>query len=406
MSEMNRQERMDQVTACGQADRVPFCINANNFYSLEYGSTIYEVMKDARFFDTIMKQYVTDFDPDFVGMPITYPIDAFRLMDYQNVKYPGPDYNLPADTPFQFLDAHYMDDEEYDLFLDDPSGYVFRNVFTRQYAALAPLANLSVMNFCNASIYGMAAFGNPAVQAALKKMMQTGDIVSSYLAEIGRIGAEIEKMGYPIFGLSGALNPFDAFADSVRGIMELNMDMLEDPDVINETLKKWGDRSIGGDLFAAKSTGSKYVFMPLHCGGESFMSVDDFQEIYWPQVRRYADAFIKEGLVPIMFCEGGFTSRLEILADIEPGKVIYLFEDVDYVQAKKNLEGKACIMGGMKTQTLMFGSKEDVIEETKQILDICAPGGGFIMSNSIALDQVKRENVEAWREATLKYGTY
>ena len=63
-------------------------------------------------------------------------------------------------------------------------------------------------------------------------------------------------------------------------------------------------------------------------------------------------------------------------------------------------------MGGMKTQTLMFGSKEDVIEETKQILDICAPGGGFIMSNSIALDQVKRENVEAWREATLKYGTY
>ena len=55
---------------------------------------------------------------------------------------------------------------------------------------------------------------------------------------------------------------------------------------------------------------------------------------------------------------------------------------------------------------LAFGSKEQVIEETKRQLDILAPGGGFIMDCSIMLDNAKHENVEAWRETTLKYGCY
>ena len=136
------------------------------------------------------------------------------------------------------------------------------------------------------------------------------------------------------------------------------------------------------------------------------MSLELFQTCYWPHVMRSVNAMIDAGLTPILFCEGAYTSRLETIADVRPGKIIYLFEDVDLAKAKKALNGKACIMGGMKTQTLMFGSPEDVVEETKQILDICAPDGGFIMSNSLALDQVKQENIEAWRRATEEFGKY
>ena len=56
----------------------------------------------------------------------------------------------------------------------------------------------------------------------------------------------------------------------------------------------------------------------------------------------------------------------------------------------------------MKTQYLMSGTTEIVVEETKRILDVCAPGGGFIMTNTLALDQVDHKLMEAWHEATLK----
>ena len=63
-------------------------------------------------------------------------------------------------------------------------------------------------------------------------------------------------------------------------------------------------------------------------------------------------------------------------------------------------------MGSMRTKTLMYGTPKDVEEEVKRSMDVLAPGGGFIMSNTVALDFVSPENMHAWRDATEKYGTY
>lgn len=49
---------------------------------------------------------------------------------------------------------------------------------------------------------------------------------------------------------------------------------------------------------------------------------------------------------------------------------------------------------------------QEVADQTKKMLDLCAPGGGFIMTNSLALDQVKRENMDAWKETLFTYGQY
>ncbi|MCI8991641.1 MAG: hypothetical protein HFG80_02770 [Eubacterium sp.] len=406
MNEFTRQDRIDAVVSCREPDRVPFCINVNNYYSIEYGLSMYNVMKDARFFGPVLKRFAVDLNPDLIGMPITYPLDAFRISGYRNVKYPGPDQNHPVDTPFQFLDSSYMEEEDYEVYLKDPTAFLFRNVFARQYQAFEALGNLTVNGLCNASIYGMAAFGNPAVKEALQKMIRTGEIVAEYLGQMKEIADSLEEMGYPVFGTSGTLNSFDAFADNVRGIMDTNVDLLDMPDEVNEAMTRWEENALPGDLFAAKSSGCRYAFMPLHCGGEAFMSLDNFKAYYWPHVKRYVLEFINHGLTPMLFCEGSFTSRLDILADVPEGKVIYLFEDVDLAKAKKVLCGKACIMGGLQTQTLMFGTEEEVVEETKRALDICAPGGGFIMSNSIALDQAKRENIEIWRQTVEQFGAY
>jgi uroporphyrinogen-III decarboxylase len=83
-----------------------------------------------------------------------------------------------------------------------------------------------------------------------------------------------------------------------------------------------------------------------------------------------------------------------------------MFEKVDIARAKKVLGDTACICGNFPTTDLSFGSKESVIEDTKRMLDICAPGGGFIMNCSIVLDNYKEELFDAWYETTMKYGAY
>ena len=58
----------------------------------------------------------------------------------------------------------------------------------------------------------------------------------------------------------------------------------------------------------------------------------------------------------------------------------------------------------MPTEYLMMGDRQRVIDETKRLIDLLAPGGGYIMSNSLALDQVKTENLEVWRDTVFTYG--
>ena len=55
---------------------------------------------------------------------------------------------------------------------------------------------------------------------------------------------------------------------------------------------------------------------------------------------------------------------------------------------------------------LSYASKERVADEVKRLLDICAPGGGFIFETTSALSHVKRENVEAMFETVKLYGKY
>ena len=75
-------------------------------------------------------------------------------------------------------------------------------------------------------------------------------------------------------------------------------------------------------------------------------------------------------------------------------------------KSKETVGKVACIGGHVNTATLMYSTKDKVIDETKKLLDIYAPGGGFIMDVSIPIDKCRKENLRAMFETTLKYGVY
>jgi uroporphyrinogen-III decarboxylase len=137
---------------------------------------------------------------------------------------------------------------------------------------------------------------------------------------------------------------------------------------------------------------------------DGFMSPEQYEKIYWKPLKKCMLALIDMGVTPFIYTEGKYNTRLEQLADIPKGKVIYHFESVDIARAKKVLGDTAAISGNLPIYLLEHGTKQQVIDETKKLLDICAPGGGYIFDFNACIDNAKRENLEAMFDTIHTYG--
>lgn len=389
-----------------EPDRVPFMPSMNNFYAMHYGVSIQKAMTDARALIEPLRRFCADYDPDWVWNPVPFPIPPMETIGHKQARWPGEYWNLPENTPYQYVDKSYMDEDDYPEFLSDPTGYVLRNVLPRKYDALGGIGMLNPFSNCGHAILSFMPFGLPPVQSSLEALLKTGREVAEYMQGGMDLTMSVIENGYPVWGCAPACIPFDDFADNVRGLMELCMDVITDPEYVDEALEKWGNITIPAAIASCKAAHDETLFMPLHCGVDNFMSLENYEEHYWPGMKKMILAAIEADITPIIFCEGNYDTRLECIADVPDGKVIYCFENVDWKEVKRIVGPHAAIAGGMRTQTLMHGTPDQVEEETKQMLDVLAPGGGFFMSNTIALDEVCPENMHAWRNALEKYGKY
>jgi uroporphyrinogen-III decarboxylase len=117
-------------------------------------------------------------------------------------------------------------------------------------------------------------------------------------------------------------------------------------------------------------------------------------------------ALIEHDIVPVVYTEGSYNTRLEYLKDIPKHKAVYHFEKVDLKLAKKELGDIACLMGGFPVYTVRYGTPAEVVEQVKRTLDIMAPGGGYLFSTGYSLEDAPEENMDALLNAVDKYGKY
>jgi len=389
-----------------EPDRVPFMPSMNNFYALHYGVTVQESMTDARSLIEPLRKFCKDYDPDWVWNPVPFPIKPMETIDHKQARWPGAYFNLPENTPYQYVDKSYLTEDDWEEYFRDPSMFILHKVLPYKFGALSGLQFINPYAMCGHAILSYMQFANPAVQESLKTLCKVGSEVAEYMQGGIELTMSVIQNGYPVYGGAPACIPFDDFADNVRGLMELCMDLITDPDCVDEALQKWGDISIPAAIATAKMSHCEDLFLPLHCGVDNFMSLENYEKHYWPTLKRTIEATVAAGLTPIVFCEGKYNTRLDCITDVPKGKVLYNFEDVDWKEAKRIVGPYAAIGGGVDTQTLMHGTPADVERVTRKALDILAPGGGYFMSNSIALDEVPVENMHAWRDTLEKYGKY
>ena len=389
-------------------DRVPLYI-LPSFYPMTYsGITPKDAMYDYEKSNMAFKKFIVDFEPDgHLGGAVPGPGKFFDILDYKLYSWPG--HGVAPEHSYQANEGEYMKADEYDALIEDPSNYFNKTYLPRVFGALEPLQALPTVTGI-LEMYGVAfnfiPFGLPPVQAAYKALFEAGAEALKYAGAIGAFGAEMMAMGYPTIVAGFTKAPFDVIGDTLRGTRGIIVDMYRQPDKLLKAMEVMTPIMIKMGVGSAVSSGNPFIFIPLHKGADGFLSEEQYKKFYWPTLKKVFMGLIAEGVVPFPAAEGGYNSRLDIVKELPKGKTCWLLDQMDMAKAKKTLGQVACIAGNMPSALLNLGTPQQVKDYAKQLIDSCAKGGGYIMSNGSFFDEAKPENIQAMVDATKEYGVY
>ncbi len=382
--------------------RVPVTTSVGFYVGKHSGLTKKETMYDYEKAAAALIKYHEDFQPDFQAASVA-PARVFELLELELVDWPGR--GLSEDTPWQYREAEYMREDEYDAFLADPEVYFRRYLLPRfggAFSGLAVFPPLTDMMEATTMLFALPAFADPVVMTAMEKLAAAARECLTYLMTVGKAGVDAAaRLGIPSSFAGIAKAPYDVLADTLRGTRGIMIDRFRRPEKILAACERlvpivveWGVRQ------ASRAGGPLMVFV-LHKGADAFMSDADFRTFYWPTLKAVMKGLIEEGIVPAMFAEGGYNRRLDVIADsdLPAGSVLWMFDQTDMVAAKQALGGYAAIAGNVPTALLALSTPAEVERYVNDLLDACARDGGFVLQNGAVLDDAKAECVKAMIEA-------
>jgi uroporphyrinogen-III decarboxylase len=402
-----RVTRFIKVFNLEKPDRVPVILPAGTYPLYYAGMTLKEGMHDNERLIQAYRKFFADFESDTFSSPaMVGSAKASEIVDNLNMRWPG--HGLPDNASMpQFVEGEYMKADEYDLFLEDISDYCLRYYLPRSIGALAPFSNFSPTPF----ILGMAnRFLGPAVRpqvrAAYQAIIDYGIEAEKWMEPLMRFNFEATAAGYPTLFGGQSHAPFDILADTLRGTKGILLDLYRQPEKILKAVDKLIPMNIAVGLDGINMSGKPIVFFALHKGDDTFMSVKQYEKFYWPTFQKVILGLVEEGAVPLLFAEGSYNNRLEIIKDLPRGKVVWYFDRTDMFQAKKVLGDNACIAGNVPASLLCTGTPKEVKEYCRRLIEVCGEGGGFILTGGASIDKGDPNNLHAMTEAVMEYGVY
>ena len=210
----------------------------------------------------------------------------------------------------------------------------------------------------------------------------------------------------PGFAGGATKAPYDILGDTLRGTRGLMLDKFRRPEKVLEACERLVPLAIDWGVRACDVNKHPMVFIPLHKGADGFLSDEDFRTFYWPTFKKVLLGLIEEGIVPLIFAEGGYNERLEAIHDLEipAGKMIWMFDATDMSEARKHLGGYQCFGGNVPGALITTGTPQEMDDYVRQLIEDVAGPGGFILGSGIVIDQAKADCMKAMIDAGKKYG--
>lgn len=290
----------------------------------------------------------------------------------------------------QHPNTHMMEEDEYDEFIKDPYAFVVE--------VAAPRTNKN-LDYKKDPVRAMATIH--------QANSLTGMVMGTVGAVMGKMAA---KYGYAsgAMGGGGGYAPLDILSDQMRSFSGMMVDIRRNRQKVKDALEAmypWQyDHCLppNMDVYTRDMAG----FYPLHMA--TFMREKDFEELWWqPFIRQITD-FASLGIRVGAFLEDDWTRYLDYLVD-SPTGTYFTFEYADAKKFKEKLGKKFILGGGFPLKHLTTCTKDEIIAETKEWLDIMAPGGQYSFGfdkGALVLKDVDIDNLKAVVETVLSYGVY
>ncbi len=401
-----RLNRIMQAVALRPTDRVPTVFYTMFWHARYGGFSCRDAMYDYAKVSDVTRRILLQFQPDAYALPhvTTLVGPVMERIGYRQMQWPG--HGTGDNVSYQYLDREYMKAEEYEDYLFDPTGFYLSKYLPRvadELAGLERLVNLPGMYYIPL-VLGMRNYAAPKVVSAFSAMREAGDEARRMLAHAAAFAVDMAELGFPQSQGAMANAPFDYFGDNFRGSKGILLDMYRRKDHLIEAMDKAGVFILRQALATGSRSPSKFVFIPTHWAFDGFMSLQQFKTFYWPSFRTVLIGLIDHGMIPLVLWEGDCTSRLEVIADIPPGKTVYWFERTNLVRAKEVLSRIACLRGNVPSSMLTTGTPEDVDVFCRNLIERVGKDGGFILDGAIGIpDEARTENVRAMFEAVHRY---
>jgi MtaA/CmuA family methyltransferase len=196
-------------------------------------------------------------------------------------------------------------------------------------------------------------------------------------------------------------------AAELRGISEFMIDIAlgEQEDLIHALLDY------------SRRVATRYACALIECGGHSTsigepmagpakLSPRHYRRYPWIHERRMVDELKSRGIILHLHICGDTT---KITGDFVAtgAQVLEIDHKTDAGLLKAAARGKTCLLGNVDTTLLARGKPAEVEDACRELIEICSPGGGFILGPGCALPpNTPAENIHALVEAARKYGSY
>ncbi|MBF7095912.1 uroporphyrinogen decarboxylase family protein [Alkalibacter mobilis] len=351
-----------------------------------YGLDVFEYQYDFSKLDAPVRKICDEIYSD--GPPVTPANQIFNRLPSFYQLLDSQSFVMGTDGFVQHPEVVGMMEDEYPQLIEDPYAFIVERVMPRQYK------NLDTSNTAKSII---------AMQRARLSMDE------DFNASLPWFMGIMQDYGYYPGGPLGSSGfceaPYDFIADQLRSFSGISMDirrhrseLIEACEAVLPMMFKMGKPAFAHPL------GS--VMTPLHM--PTFMREKDFMEVWMPSYKKMFEQYAALGIRGGAFCEDDWMRYLDNLLEL-PSGMILMFEYGDPQKIKDKLGKKFIIQGLYPVNLLKSGTKQQVLDKAKEILDIMLPGGGYIFGfdkNPLTLGDVNMENWAALSHFVKDYAVY
>ncbi len=234
--------------------------------------------------------------------------------------------------------------------------------------------------------------------------------------DVSHIRGEAEAYGGEYAILGGEWSPFWHDLIDLIGMENMYLKMYDAPEIIDALIEHTVDFyfEVTRRIFDAAAGAIDIFFIGNDFGSQNgpLLGEDLFRRFILPDLKRLVDLGHDYDLKVMLHCCGGFRELIPAMIEIGLDGLHTLqpcCRGMELPALKADFGDKIVLNGAIDSQhVLIDGTPESVRRQTREVLDIMMPGGGYIAgaSHDTILEETPVENVLMMFDTIHGYGVY